>query len=76
MKYIKGEKIKLVLKKKHAVSRPLAITFTKLNQIIRRRINYFRMGNMKLFIDKFGQWLSHNVRVIIVKQWKKPKTIY
>ena len=50
-------KIKLVLKRKHAVSRPLAITFTKLNQIIRGWINYFRIGSMKLFIDKFGQWL-------------------
>ena len=70
------EKIKLVLKRKHAVSRPLAITFTKLNQIIRGWINYFRIGNMKTFIDKFGQWLRHKVRVIIVKQWKKPKTIY
>jgi len=70
------EKIKLVLKRKHAVSRPLAITFTKLNQIIRGWINYFRIGSMKLFIDEFGQWLRHKVRVIIVKQWKKPITIY
>ncbi len=70
------EKIKLVLKRKHAVSRPLAITFTKLNQIIRGWINYFRIGNMKLFIDEFGQWLRHKVRVIIVKQWKKTITIY
>ena len=70
------EKIKLVLKRKHAVSRPLAITFTKLNQIIRGWINYFRIGSMKLFIDKFGQWLRHKVRVIIVKQWKKTTTIY
>ena len=70
------EKIKLVLKRKQAVSRPLAITFTKLNQIIRGWINYFRIGNMKKFIDKFGQWLRHKVRVIIVKQWKKPNTIY
>ena len=31
---------------------------------------------MKLFIDKFGQWLRHKVRVIIVKQSKKPQTIY
>lgn len=70
------EKIKLVLKRKHAVSRPLAITFTKLNQIIRGWINYFRIGSMKLFIDEFGQWLRHKVRAIIVKQWKKPITIY
>ena len=70
------EKIKVVLKRKHAVSRPLAITFTKLNQIIRGWINYFRIGSMKLFIDEFGQWLRHKVRVIIVKQWKKTTTIY
>lgn len=70
------EKIKLVLKRKHAVSRPLAITFTKLNQIIRGWINYFRIGSMKIFIEEFGQWLRHKVRVIIVKQWKSPKTIY
>lgn len=70
------EKIKVVLKRKHAVSKPLAITFTQLNQIIRGWINYFRIGNMKLFIDEFGQWLRHKVRVIIVKQWKKNITIY
>ena len=70
------EKIKLVLKRKHAVSRPLASTFTKLNQIIRGWINYFRIGSIKLFIEEFGQWLRHKVRVIIVKQWKRPTTIY
>jgi len=47
------EKIKLVLKRKHAVSRPLAITFTKLNQIIRGWINYFRIGSMNKFIEDF-----------------------
>lgn len=70
------EKIKRVLKRKHAVSQPLAKTFTKLNQIIRGWINYFRIGNMKMFINEFGQWLRHKVRVIIIKQWKKPPTIY
>ena len=69
------EKVKVVLKRKHAVSRPLAITFTKLNQIIRGWINYFRIGSMRNFIDEFGQWLRHKVRTIIIKQWKKPKRI-
>ncbi len=31
---------------------------------------------MKMFIDKFGQWLRHKIRVIIIKQWKKPRKIY
>lgn len=70
------DKIKCVLKRKHAVSKPLAKTFTKLNQIIRGWINYFRIGNMKVFISEFGQWLRHKVRVIIIKQWKKSPTIY
>ena len=70
------DKVKKVLKRKRAVSTPLAITFTKLNQIIRGWINYFRIGSMKGFIESFGQWLRHKVRVIIIKQWKKPKRIY
>ena len=49
------DKVKKVLKRKHAVSIPLAITFTKLNQIIKGWINYFRIGSMKMFIDNFGQ---------------------
>ena len=70
------DKVKKVLKRKHAVSTPLAITFTKLNQIIRGWINYFRIGSMKGFIESFGQWLRHKVRVIIIKQWKKSMRIY
>jgi hypothetical protein len=27
-------------------------------------------------LDEFGQWLRHKVRVVIIKQWKRPKTIY
>ena len=69
------ERIKVVLKRKHAVSKPLGITFTKLNQIIKGWINYFKIGNMKQFLDKFGQWLRHKVRVIIIKQWKIPSRI-
>ena len=68
-------KTKAVLKRKEAVSRPLAVTFRKLNQIMRGWINYFSIGDMKVFLDKFGQWMRHKVRVIIIKQWKKPKRI-
>ena len=31
---------------------------------------------MKVFLDELGQWLRHKIRCIIIKQWKKPKTIY
>lgn len=70
------EKIKVVLSRRHAVARPLSTTFTKVNQIVRGWINYFKVGSIKLFLDKFGQWLRHKIRCIIIKQWKKPMTIY
>ena len=31
---------------------------------------------MKTFLTEFGEWLRHKIRVIILKQWKKPKRIY
>lgn len=70
------EKIKAVLKRGTARSRPLADTFIKLNQIIRGWINYFRIGSMKGFLDDFGQWMRHKVRVVIFMQWKIPDRIY
>ena len=70
------KKVKEVLIRKRASAIPLSITFRKLNQILRGWINYFRIGSMKQFLDEFGQWLRHKVRVIILKQWKKPKRIY
>ena len=69
-------KIKEILKRKHAVSRPLSETFKRLNQVIKGWINYFRIGSMKQFLEKFGQWLRHKIRVVIIKQWKIPKRIY
>ncbi|WP_455683566.1 group II intron reverse transcriptase/maturase [Thomasclavelia sp.] len=69
-------KIKVLLRRKQAVSRPLAVTFTRANQIVRGWINYFKIGSIKIFLDEFGQWLRHKIRCIIIKQWKKPMTIY
>ena len=69
-------KIKEVLKRKVAAAEPLSYIFTKVNQIVKGWINYFRIGSMKTFITEFGQWLRHKIRVIIIKQWKKTKRIY
>ena len=69
-------KIKEVLKRGKAASQPLSKVFKEINQIIMGWINYFKIGNMKWFLEKLGKWLRHKVRVIIIKQWKKPKTIY
>ena len=69
-------KIREILKRKVAAAEPLSYIFTKVNQIVKGWINYFRIGSMKTFITEFGQWLRHKIRVIIIKQWKKPKRIY
>ena len=70
------KKCKEKLLRKRAVARPLGVTIKQLNQVIRGWINYYRIGSMKGFLDEFGQWLRHKVRVVIIKQWKQPRTIY
>ena len=71
------KKIKDYLCRRKAIARPLAETFTKLNQIIRGWINYFKIGRMKQYLkEKLGPWLRHKIRVVIIKQWKKSKTIF
>ena len=70
------DKLKVVLLRKRAVACTLADTITKVNQILRGWINYFRIGMMKSFLIEFGMWLRHKIRVIILKMWKRPKTIF
>lgn len=69
-------KCRFELIRKKCISHSNAITFTRLNQIVKGWINYFRIGRMKRFIDEFGQWLRHKIRVILIKQWKTPTRIY
>lgn len=71
--YVKTKKILL---RKKAVSKPIGVIFKELNQLVIGWINYYKIGNMKVFMDEYGGWLRHKVRVIILKQWKNPKTIY
>jgi len=68
--------IREYLKRGKAVARPLAVTIKRVNQIARGWINYFRIGVMKKFMKEFGQWLRHKIRVVVMKQWKNPKTIF
>ena len=68
--------IQKYLERKHAAPRPLSVTFEKLNQMIRGWIQYFKISSIKVFLEEFGQWLRHKVRCIIIKQWKRPRTIY
>ena len=70
------KKIKEVLCRKKASALPLSTVFTQVNQIVRGWINYFRIGSMKTFLKEFKELLRHKIRVIILKQCKKPKRIY
>ena len=70
------KKLSEYLKRNKAIARPLAVTIKRVNEIVRGWINYFRIGMMKGFMKEFGAWLRHKIRVIVLKQWKKPKTIY
>lgn len=70
------DKTRVILLRRKAAARPIESTFIQLNWLIRGWINYYRIGSMKGFLDEYGQWLRHKVRVVILKQWKKPKRIY
>lgn len=64
------------LKRNKAVARPLAVTIKRVNEILRGWINYFRIGIMTKYMTEIGKWLRHKIRVIVIKQWKRPRTIY
>ena len=71
------KKIQEILCRRRAAAQPLSYVFTKLNQVLRGWINYFRIGSMKTWLkEELGPWVRHKVRVVILKQWKKPETIY
>ena len=70
------QKLSEYLKRNKAIARPLAVTIKRVNEIVKGWINYFRIGKMKQFMEEFGQWLRHKIRIIVIKQWKIPKTIY
>jgi group II intron reverse transcriptase/maturase len=70
------DKCRQELVRRICVARSNTLTFTRINQIVKGWINYYRIGRMKNFIDVFGQWLRHKIRVIIIKQWKTSRKIY
>jgi len=70
------KKMSEYLKRGKAISRSLVVTIKRANQMVVGWINYFRIGMMKGFMEEFGAWLRHKIRVILMKQWKIPKTIY
>jgi len=72
------QKFKLKLKDITSRSNAMSISdkITKLNQVIRGWINYFRIADMKGLMKEIGEHLRHRLRMCIWKYWKKPKTKY
>ena len=70
------DETRAILCRRKAVARPMKSTFEQLNRLIRGWINYYRIGSMKMFLEEYGRWLRHKVRVVILKQWKRPRRIY
>ncbi len=71
---------KFVNKLKNITSRSNAMSIsdkiTKLNQVIRGWINYFKIADMREIMTKISEHLRHRLRMCIWKYWKKPKTKY
>lgn len=67
-------KIKDITSRSNAMSIDMKIT--KLNQVIRGWINYFKIADMKSAMKEIGEHMRHRLRMCIWKYWKKPKTKY
>ena len=65
-------KLKGLTKRSESIS--LDKRFEQLNWLILGWVNYFKISKMKKFLTKVDEWLRTRIRMIIWKQWKKPKT--
>ncbi|MEG2200560.1 MAG: group II intron maturase-specific domain-containing protein, partial [Anaerovorax sp.] len=64
-------KLKEITKRKWSIS--LEDRITKLNQVIRGWINYYRIADMKIAMTRISEHLRRRIRCIIWKQWKVSK---
>ena len=71
------QKFKSSLKK--LTSRKRSGTFEEIilqiNRVTRGWINYFGLGFIKSFIKEIEGWLHHRLRQLILKRWKRPRTV-
>lgn len=63
-------KVKLLCKRSWSVE--IGYRISKLNEVTRGWINYYRIGSMKDFLISISQHLRTMLRTIIWKQWKVP----
>ena len=65
-------KTKKILLRKKAIAKPIGVTFRELNQLIVGWINYFKIGNMKTFMEKIWKLVKAQSESDYIK--KKEKT--
>lgn len=70
------DKTRNILCRRKAAARSLHDTIDMLNQLIRGWISYYSLGSMKTFIRQYSEWMRHKLRAVLLKQWKRPRTIY
>jgi group II intron reverse transcriptase/maturase len=46
----------------------------KLKQFITGWVNYFKLADMKIYLERLDSWLRRRLRMVIWKQWKRVKT--
>ncbi|WP_446451269.1 group II intron maturase-specific domain-containing protein [Tuanshanicoccus lijuaniae] len=74
----KKKKFKAKLKKLTSRKRPGTYEeiMQSINEVTRGWINYFGLGFIKSFIEeKIAPWLHRRIRQLILKRWKRPRTI-
>lgn len=49
---------------------PMDQRITKINQVVRGWVNYYRLCNMKTALKKIDSWVRLHIRMIYWKQWK------
>lgn len=64
-------KLKQLTKRNWSIS--LSDRIIKLNQVIKGWINYFRIADMKTYMQTITSHLNRRIRCIIWKQWKRSK---
>ena len=69
------DKLRAATCRRKAAAMPLTTTVNTVNSVLRGWINYYGIGSMKGYMKEIGPWIRHRIRVIMIKQWKKPKTI-
>ena len=45
-----------------------------LHQTIRGWVQYFKLADAKIYLEKTDEWLRRRIRMCIWKSWKKPST--